>query len=704
MEQGNQLEQAMLHMCNHKVEPNTAERQWIIADIASYLADGRYEELDELYTQALVESFTHRQAEKRYFQAWTQMCNPFYDMDTLINAGPNGLALIKNWQLACPHSSHAWLAEAQYWNHYAWLYRSYGWAKETTHAMWLCTSACNEQMVIAALNAINCDPRQWMVASLTATNSEVFGQPKWLVAFLQGKEMTGQRLMKELAQYHKSSPQEVDALMAHSGLSFENAVCPQLPRPAELPNGLDNTGQQYWLSVCLNIFPNAFYPLTEYIPFRMPRWRGTHEEIRKLIDSLRHRLSKQECEHLELFIWWDEYRDLRIAEIDSPTEREQTIARAKAIALHGRNQEDRHNAIGWLLTCYDDLKDDDALWHSIQLAVMEEMKLSHYFTYRALGFAQRDFPNTHWIYNFICQNSQQTVFPRVEIYRGYFQFVGLFGFEKNEEMAKSWLDKGSVNSINASPDWAWTIRSLGWLNLHEHCISLAELGAQRNIPGAFRWLALEYGDSDDTTLLPYQPITALNYNQRTANLLHEQIARRDNIAYPLISNGGYTEYEDDLRDIHFSMAASCQKLSQTETDLTLRDGYEKDLLDNLYQAHLFGHQTAWGLFLLNIFEVKNLELAHSHLDLLHEEAEKGTLEAMVSLSRLYGNKLDNKLYSMKKSVRWAYFARRLFPDSEVVEDCLYPLHGSSRWKRYRFAWLATRISDTELPGQVNSMV
>ncbi|MDI5829609.1 DUF4034 domain-containing protein, partial [Salmonella enterica subsp. enterica serovar Kentucky] len=43
---------------------------------------------------------TQREAEKRYFFAWNQMDNPFYDMDTLVEAGPQGLALIKNWQRA----------------------------------------------------------------------------------------------------------------------------------------------------------------------------------------------------------------------------------------------------------------------------------------------------------------------------------------------------------------------------------------------------------------------------------------------------------------------------------------------------------------------------------------------------------------------------------------------------------------------------
>lgn len=356
MEQDDRLLNAMFEMCNHKNPLNDGQREWHIADIPGLLREERYDELDERYNQALTESFTSREAEKRYFFAWNQMDNPFYDMDTLVEAGPQGLALIKNWQRARPRSTHAWLAEAQYWNHRAWLYRSYGWARETTRAMWICAAACNERMVIAALNAIDCEPRQWMAAALTSTNSKVFGQPGWLVEFLVGADVAGQPLMEDLAEYHRHSPQEVDALMAHSGLSFADAVCPNLPRPSVLPECNDDAGQKYWLAVCLAIFPTAFYVLDEYIPFCMPRWRGSHEEIREFLESsVCDHLSAAEREHLELLIWWDDHRDLRIKEVDSPAEQERIIAKAEEISLRAHIQESRHNALKWLRVCYSDL-------------------------------------------------------------------------------------------------------------------------------------------------------------------------------------------------------------------------------------------------------------------------------------------------------------------------------------------------------------
>ena len=39
-------------------------------------------------------------------------------------------------------------------------------------------------------------------------------------------------------------PQEVEALMAYSGLSFEHAICPVLPRPNILPEYDDDGGQK----------------------------------------------------------------------------------------------------------------------------------------------------------------------------------------------------------------------------------------------------------------------------------------------------------------------------------------------------------------------------------------------------------------------------------------------------------------------------
>lgn len=62
MEQDDRLLNAMFEMCNHKNPLNDGQREWHIADIPGLLREERYDELDELYNQALTESFTSREA------------------------------------------------------------------------------------------------------------------------------------------------------------------------------------------------------------------------------------------------------------------------------------------------------------------------------------------------------------------------------------------------------------------------------------------------------------------------------------------------------------------------------------------------------------------------------------------------------------------------------------------------------------------
>lgn len=94
MEKDDPLLTAMFEMCNRKIL-NDSQREWSIADLPGLLREGCYDELEARYSRALAESLTSREAEKRYFLAWTQMCNHFYDMDALVEAGPAGLAPIK---------------------------------------------------------------------------------------------------------------------------------------------------------------------------------------------------------------------------------------------------------------------------------------------------------------------------------------------------------------------------------------------------------------------------------------------------------------------------------------------------------------------------------------------------------------------------------------------------------------------------------
>ncbi len=96
-----------------------------------------------------------------------------------------------------------------------------------------------------------------------------------------------------------------------------------------------------------------------------------------------------------------------------------------------------------------------------------------------------------------------------------------------------------------------------------------------------------------------------------------------------------------LQNIYFSIAICYRALNKQEISKETRAIYEKNLLDNLYFWLMkLDMKKSMGAFTLNIFEVKELSLAHLHLQQVQEEANKGTLEAMITLSRLYGNKED----------------------------------------------------------------
>ncbi|MBA6284628.1 hypothetical protein FNX05_32960, partial [Salmonella enterica subsp. enterica serovar Irumu] len=186
------------------------------------------------------------------------------------------------------------------------------------------------------------------------------------------------------------------------------------------------------------------------------------------------------------------------------------------------------------------------------------------------------------------------------------------------------------------------------------------------ISAALNLLGLEHNNKENNGLLPHHPAIALGYFQRAAEILHRQLALRETTPYKLIYNGGYTYYENDLPHMHFRIGVCNHRLWKQEPDTETRSAYEKELLVYLWPAPQFGHKEAGGLFLLNIFAVKDIKLAHKHLELVQQEANKGTLHAMVTLSRLHGNKHDRTLFNMRLSARWAHFAFTLYPDNEIV--------------------------------------
>ncbi len=96
--------------------------------------------------------------------------------DTLVEAGPQGLAPIKNWRARPSLCTHARLPRRNTGITVCGCIAAMA-GREKPPERCDCAAACNERMVIAVLNAIDCEPRQWMAAALTSTNSKSSTSP-----------------------------------------------------------------------------------------------------------------------------------------------------------------------------------------------------------------------------------------------------------------------------------------------------------------------------------------------------------------------------------------------------------------------------------------------------------------------------------------------------------------------------------------------
>ncbi len=185
--------------------------------------------------------------------------------------------------------------------------------------------------------------------------------------------------MEDLAEYqYRHSPQEVDALMAHSGLSLADAVCPNSAAPVRaLPEFNDDAGQKYWLAVC----PRAIF--RRYFTYRM-------NIISRFVCRALGRVSRGNFAN-----FWNcwritfrrrtQHRAINLVTITAicalkrltPRQEQQKriIAEAEEISMRAHIRESRHNALKWLRgLLYSVIWDDNALWaNPFQRSIVEKV-------------------------------------------------------------------------------------------------------------------------------------------------------------------------------------------------------------------------------------------------------------------------------------------------------------------------------------------
>lgn len=681
------------------------DREWSLCDIASLLREGRYDDLDRQLEQSLAASFLSRDAEQRYYYSWIGI-ESTPDLYNLNAAGPEGLAQIKAWQDACPESNHAYLAEAGYWHHHAWLYRSHGWARETTSAMWACAAACNEMVILAVLKALTLQPRQWMAAAMLIPAISVFNVPAWLARMVAGKQAVDKRIsaLDHLRGYHQQHAEEIDALMAYSGLKLDTDIAVPESLPAVLLSDQTDkarSGPHYWLFASLHIHPTQFYIFTAYIPFQMPRWRGSQREMRQLIASpVCAHLSEQERDRLRHLVWWDDFRDDLGHIVEDLTERERQFTEVKREAENALNADDRATALRWLAASYYAMQDEPAAWHYLQRAVALNPSLGEYLYNAALRLSDKYSAETRWKHNLICHNAQLSISPRASVLQAYSLLTGLFGFNKDEVLAGQWLQFALKN--DPTDAWDQTCLILDELGYHQHALRLLSLGVEYGARGTAATLASFYERGEKVT----QDIPrAIELYRQVVEQNSIILSQRATVKYPLIENRFLFSYENELKNVYQALAHCYQLCSFQETDAKRVAELELLLVESLKSSLDLGKVSVLPLLLSVLSELNTLSITHQHLDFLLEHGNQGSIPAMLSLAKIYYNRKDKKLYNYKLSARWIYFAETLAPDDESVNQLLYSCHARNRWATYRYAWATLRISAHEIPGQDdNSMV
>ncbi|HGM5492055.1 TPA: DUF4034 domain-containing protein [Serratia fonticola] len=676
------------------IVPVPQERRWSLCDMAYFLKEGRYQELDEQLDTALAVSFLSRDAEQRYYQGWMNIDNT-PDLFSVISTGVEGLAAIKAWQRANPASSHAWLAEMLYWNHYAWRYRSYGWARETTPTMWICAEASNEMMVLAAIQALALQPRQWIVAALAISAIAAFSTPDWFRQLVHGQQKDQRPVLAALRKHYVHFAQETAALMAYSGLSLEVPIMAPDALPVIL-RSKSHSGLKFWLHTGLSIHPTQFYIFGVYIPFRMPRWRGSHEEMLLLIGSARCKhLNLQEKDHLRHLVWWDGFRDELGDQVENPVERERQFAEVKRQAERALNACDRAEALRWLTASYYRMKDEPAAWRYIQQTLSQAPGLGDFLHDAAQQLAEKFAEGSNWRRNQICHNVQYVRSPRAMVLLGYCLLTGLYGFTRNEALGRQWLGYAAQQDPNDA--WEKTALLLQDMGYHPDAIRLLTLGIEYGVQWAMVSLARCYlrGQS-----VPQDLPRAIDYCRQVIERDSALLSQRAPVPYPLIENGDPFSYEEELKSTYHCLSRCYQLQLQDKTDVVEIAELEAKMIEALNAAADLGSETGLSQLLVILSEITTLSLVHQYLDLLHEHGNQGNVPAMLSLAKIHFNRRDKKLYNYKASARWMHFAQELAPDDEQVNEVFFSHHGRSRWAVYRFVWSTMRIAEHEVPRPV----
>jgi TPR repeat protein len=635
---------------------------WKLCDIDAMLRAGDHAALDELLDAALAASLVDRVGEGAYDDAWPG------DLHGCTDAGPEGLARLRAWQVACPGSAHAHLAEAHYWFHWAYVYRGGGWAGSVSAAGWACAAACGTRVALSVLRALDRAPSMWAAPALLMQSVAAFGEPPWLGELMQqGKRRP--EVLRDQVQADEAGA-DVDTMLAQSGLPAHELLDLPTVRPLSLPPAVQGKrvlrGATYWTHATLHVHPTLFFALRPCIWFMQPRWGGSHEKVRAFVASpaCAH-LGDVERSRLLHELWRDEYQGNTLDGEDEAAHVEKAMAHTRRVAAEARWPYHRWETLRWLAVSHYMLDQ-----HPEALACLREAESHHpidddYALNTAIHVALDVDPQGHWLGEAALRSAQTYQSVAALVLRGYCELHGKLGVPRHEAAGRAWLQAVHEREPG-SPAWDKVARAF-WRAEH-----MAE---------AFDVLVL--GRDAGGERCAY-----------TLGLFHEDGLH------------GHTDAAEAMRCYTEAAQAGSAEAAHRLAGLLHAQGggAAGQAVHWMQRAHDLGHDEALPRLLMFLGDLDDRQLRPEQVSLVRDHAEAGHATAMAAWSRWLSDSTNKTLYDYGESVRWMLGALAMAPDDTYVRNVFEQCHQDGFLSRLLYRLHRRQVKPHQIPGADNLMV
>ncbi len=660
-------------------------------DCPALLAQGRFDALDRALDEA--HAAVRDTASERPFSDLLGL----FDAHWAVTTPRRVLDWLTAWAQALPASPMPWLLRARYRDSQAFEARGSGWASSVGADQWAMAGVLRDAAILAACQALARDPGQYRACSTIIRVVGGFGEPEWLVRWLDEGKPPGASDVEV--------PAGLSAPLAALGLAPGEFADAPPPWPEALgrllPRRAAQDAKRFWVEAALASHPWARHPVDHYLLFATERWGGSDEAVMAFIDSpLCDRFSEADKNELRFGV---QFFDKIAGDNEDPDNRRNDLAVCKKVL--------RRPLPDWAAACVNlrlaRIHEAEARTHEegspqrAALLARAEAALASAAPWVGDDMHDLAFLSEFWLLHARNKAWIADVAERHRLHHPYAAMLyglllehGWAGLPRRPDLCDLWYDRAAVGMPPPEEDEGEDPYKVFFVPLCERLgddvapLRLIAHGASRGYPSAQfrlayihqkRWEAGEAA-SEEEMLRHYTAAAQRRYWPALFNL----------VAY--LNRKSLSREVDDRT----SVALKCQAVTYGVQLLALYDQ-----ADEVSPAYADLHQRVLNYFkgLLEWQYERHEEVTQLLLPQLRAKAEAGQLEAMCGMALLHGDKRDKRHRNYREAVRWITAAKRLDAEHPVVLETESVIEGESLWSIFKYLVVAGRIPAHELPGQ-----